>query len=114
MTNDTRQLYHCEMLKASGSYIYDSRHAGPISLDHSLHKELLPIHLEPALDHNLEHNPGQNPPALTYAAEYTYSSPSPPLHASQSNMWARGRAGLTRIATSVTWPQMTAAGHFLF
>ena len=34
--------------------------------------------------------------------------PSHPLHASQSNMWARGRAGLTRIATSVTWPQMTA------
>ena len=38
------------------------------------------------------------------------SPPTPPLHASQSNMWARGRAGLT----SVTWPQMTAASHFLF
>ena len=36
----------------------------------------------------------------------------PPLHASQSNMWARGRAGLTRIATSVTWPQMRATPLF--
>ena len=40
-------------------------------------------------------------------ALHTPHPPPPYNRPSKSNMWARGRAGLTRIATSVTWPQMT-------